>query len=105
MHSNKISRYFPSSGERVHVFMADLSLPSDLAVVANVTADIRAQSDIVTAVESWHDSFREYYEGNFGETDGEKYLVHSETLTIDMIVVAKKYQNCCNRKQLPMHNG
>lgn len=63
-------RYFPSQGEQVYIFMTDSVLPGELSNIGVMVDKLRGQTDIITSVDSWHTAFKDYYENNFMEIDG-----------------------------------
>ena len=60
-----IFRYFPSQGEKVHVFFTDIKLPEELSKIDFVVKKLQYQKDIISDVDSWYSNFEKYYDLNF----------------------------------------
>merc|ERR1719225_1516161 len=58
-------KYFPSQGELVHIFATDMKLPEELSKLSNVMEKLQNQSDIISNVDFWVQSFESYYTNNF----------------------------------------
>jgi hypothetical protein len=44
------SRYFPSQGEKTHIFATELKFPEELNKVDNLISRLASQDDIITQV-------------------------------------------------------
>ena len=64
-------RYFPSQGEKVHIFFTDLKLPEELLKLDHVVNNLESQTDIISSIDSWYLGFKKYYQTNFA-SEGNK---------------------------------
>jgi len=70
------NHYFPSRGEKITVFMANVELPGEFPKLEQMHRRLEESSDIISSVDSWYTSFRSYMEKHF--LDGGSILDISE---------------------------
>ena len=63
---DKNEEYFPFGGVRGTVFFHDVDFAAELGTVQSFVEDLRGQTDIVDAVDSWTDAFLKYSNNHFG---------------------------------------
>jgi len=56
------SKFYPSSGEKVTVFMGDLKLPEELDKLDLMHKELDQSTDIISSVNSWYNGFVSYME-------------------------------------------
>ena len=64
------SRYFPSNGEKIFLFVTDLKLPDELGKLDATIQALQAETDIISEVDSWYPVFSKYHSDYFQELDG-----------------------------------
>ncbi len=47
-------RYFPSQGEKTHIFATELQFPEELSKVDGLVSRMASQDDIITNVSEFH---------------------------------------------------
>lgn len=67
-------KYFPSQGEKIHVFIIELQLPEELEKLDKTIKTLQDQPDILTNIDSWYLSFAEYCQTNFPDNDTLKHV-------------------------------
>ena len=63
---DKNEEYFPFGGVRGTVFFHDVDFAAKLDAVQGFVEDLRGQSDIIDAVDSWTEAFIRYSNNHFG---------------------------------------
>jgi len=71
------AKFFPSSGEKVTVFLGDLQLPEELGKLEQIHSELEAQTDTIVNIDSWYLGFKQYVDLNFQE-DGPVVDMSSE---------------------------
>lgn len=71
--SRASNQYFPNDGEVVTVYVKEVNYSTDLAKIDQMMQQLEHEKLIVSSVDGWYSTFKEYTKKNFGlDTSGRK---------------------------------